>query len=417
MRIKIALLFPGQGSQYVGMGAGLYSEFRAAKQTFDEADDVLGFDLKKMCFDGDMNTLTRTENAQPAILTFSVAAFRVFMETFAIEPECAVGHSLGEISALTCAGSIAFDDALRIVRKRGMLMQGTVAENTTMMIAVKDIDAEMVKEQCHHFSNNNQVVVISNYNAPSQTVISGHKRAVTQVGKVLEAKGATLKILETSAPFHSPLMEAAAGKLKRELEKYTYHEMNWDIVSNVTALPYESKNKIVENLVSQLTAPVQWSGCMHYLEQRGIHRAVELGPRKVLKNIMKKNTLDIPVYSFDDKTDAKMFEKALKEKFSRFFTGVLTAAVSCRNRSRDNNEYWQGVVKPYEIIEKIQDELDENGTIPTPAQMEQALEMLRSVLKTKKVPIDEQVKRFTRIFDDTGTRDLFPGFQMPMPGK
>lgn len=417
MRIKIALIFPGQGSQYVGMGAGLYSEFRAAKQTFDEANDVLGFDLKKMCFDGDMNTLTRTENAQPAILTFSVAAFRVFTETFAIEPECAVGHSLGEISALTCAGAIAFDDALRIVRKRGMFMQETVAENTTMMTAVKDIDAEIVKEQCHLMSNNNHVVVISNYNAPSQTVISGHKQAVTQVGKALEAKGAALKILETSAPFHSPLMETAAGKLKRELEKYTYHEMKWHIVSNVTALPYESKNKIVENLVSQLTTPVQWSRCMHYLEQRGIHSAVELGPRKVLKNIMKKNTLNIPVYSFDDKTDLKMFEKDIKEIFSGFFTGVLAAAVTCRNRSKDNNEYWEGVAKPYETIEKIQDKLDENGTIPTPAQMELALEKLRSVFKTKKVPIDEQVKRFTRIFDDTGTRDPFPGFQMPMPGK
>jgi len=417
--IKISLLFPGQGSQYVGMGKALFDESAKVKDIFEEANDTLGFDLKKMCFEGEIQELTKTENAQPAILTVSVACYRIYMERIGIEPVCAAGHSLGEYSALTCSGVMSFSDALKIVRARGLLMKEAGDQGEGTMAAVGKLETTIIKETCKNISSGDLIVVISNYNSPGQTVISGHTDAVKAAGEVLKEKGAIVTPLQVSAPFHSPLMEMVSSKMREELNKYTFGSFQFPVISNVNALPYENGGQVVENLVKQIVAPVMWVDSMQYIKNTGVVSAVEIGPKKVLRNLMKRNTPDIKAYSFDDKKDYDTLLNELKtqdnsgENDISVVTRCMAIAVCTRNRNWNNEEYQKGVSEPYKKIQQMQEEIETNGGKPTVEQMKKALEMLRSVFITKKVPIEEQIERFNQVFAETGTKQLFPDFKMP----
>ena len=413
---KLALLFPGQGSQTVGMGKRLCEAFPVAQKTFEEANEVLGFDLMKLCFEGDIDELTRTENAQPAILTCSVAAFRVYMSEIGVEPVYSAGHSLGEFSALTCTGAIAFEDALRIVRQRGKFMQEAAAAGTGSMAAVVNIDKKIIEEECENFSTEDSIVTVSNYNAPDQTVISGHKAAVDKISSVLEERGAKIIPLKVSAPFHSSLMKPAAVKLNEEMKKYTYNKFKWPVISNVTGLPYSDPSQIIENMTQQMIAPVRWVETMKFLQSENVNIAIELGAGKVLKNLVKKNSSVIVPYSYDIEEDVKKAKELLKKdkvdlgNRITVVTKCLAAAVCTKNRNWDNEEYQKGVVEPYKAIRKMQNELEANNKLPTVEQMTEALNMLKSIFVTKKVPIEEQIERFNKILDETNTKDLFPDF-------
>ncbi len=419
---KLALLFPGQGSQYVKMGKTLYEQSDLARQTFDEADEVLKFELKKLCFEGDIQELTLTRNAQPAILTASVAAYRVFMDQFKTSPVCAAGHSLGEYSALVCSGAVRFSDALRIVRQRGVFMQEAAdALGTGAMAAIVGLDKKLIEEECGKISTVSQIVVVSNYNAPTQTVISGNKEAVEKAGSRLGEMGGTVTFLKVSAPFHSPLMKPAADRLKEELSKYEYGSFNYPVISNVTSLPYESEREIIENLTVQLVAPVQWVASMQYLEKTGVDTAVEIGPQTVLRNLMKKNAQSIKTYSFDKSEDVEALSKSMKEQSTdsikaegpTVVTRCMAVAVCTRNTNWDNEEYRTGVIEPYKKMQQMQEEIESSGKRPTVEQMKEALSILGLIFRTKKTPVEEQIERFNQIFDETGTRQLFPDFKMP----
>ncbi|OPZ92652.1 MAG: Malonyl CoA-acyl carrier protein transacylase [Firmicutes bacterium ADurb.Bin419] len=414
---KIAFLFPGQGSQYVGMGKKLYENYTMAAEVFDEANDVLGFDLKKLCFNGDMQELTKTENTQPAILTHSVAAFRVCMEKYGIEPMFLAGHSLGEISALTCSGAIAFRDAIRIVRSRGRFMQEAVPQGIGSMAAIGGLDKSVIEEECSKISNENQPVVVSNYNSLDQIVISGYASSVNAVSERLKKCGARVVPLKVSAPFHSPLMQPAAYRLKEELGQYSYNELKLDVLSNVTALPYRGKDAVIDNLTLQIVSPVRWYEIMKYLELKGIDMAIELGPQTVLRNLMKRNVKDMPVFSFDDEGDIPMLERRLskKERMQGESTGkglklvkmCLATAVCTKNTNSDDKEYAKGVVEPYRKIQKMKEELEADGCEPSAEQLKDAVEMLKSVFKTKGTDMEEQHERFTTISKETGFQTLF----------
>lgn len=420
---KIALLFPGQGSQYVKMGKALCDEFEVARETFKEANDVLGFDLQKLCFEGSIDELTKTENAQPAILTASVAAFRVYMKEVGITPALSAGHSLGEYSALTSSGAIKFSDALRIVRQRGRFMQEASSLGLGGMSAVGDIDKSTIEDVCKKASRDEQIVVVSNINSPNQIVISGHKEAVHAASEMLKEMGAAVTPLKVSAPFHCPLMQPAAVKLNEELKKYTFSTLAFPVISNVSSLPYAGHDAIIGNLTEQMVKPVQWLSTMEYLKSNGITMAIEMGPQTVLRNLMKKSAPEVAAYSYDKKEDVDAFMKALTTngmlKNSRMpngptlITRCMAVAVCTRNRNWDNVEYQKGVTEPYRKIQQMQDEIEKNGSQPTVEQMAAALEMLRSVFITKKTPVEEQVRRFNQVFDETGTRHLFPDFKMP----
>ncbi len=419
---KTAFLFPGQGAQYVGMGKKLCDIYTSAARTFEEADDALEFNLSKLCFEGSIEELTKTENTQPALLTASVAAFRVFMEEYGIEPSYLAGHSLGEISALVCAGGIDFSDAVKIVRERGRFMQEAVPQGIGAMAAVSGIERELIEKECGTYAGSNQVVVVSNYNSPDQIVISGHTSAVNASSEKLKKLGANIITLKVSAPFHSPLMQPAADRLRAELYKYTYKELKYPVLSNVTAQPYTGHTSIIENLAAQIVSPVRWTESVLFLEQNAICTAVELGPKNVLKNLMKKSAPDIKTYSFDMEEDAELLKGGLSEgaesagiydpNSPTVVTRCLATAVCTRNYNWDNDEYQKGVIEPYKRIQRLQEELEKQKKQPSRKQMEDALEMLRSVFRTKKTPSEEQAERFTQIFEETGTFELFQDFEL-----
>ncbi|MCX7920810.1 MAG: ACP S-malonyltransferase [Clostridia bacterium] len=419
---KFALLFPGQGSQYVKMGKSLCDEFASAKKVFEEANEALGFDLMKLCFEGDLDELTKTENAQPAILTASVAAFKVYMEQIGILPVCAGGHSLGEYSALVCSGAVQFSDAVKIVRQRGKFMQEAVAQGVGAMAAIGGLEKDVIEAECRKISTEGNIVVVSNYNSPNQTVISGNKGAVDTAGQSLKDMGGTVTPLKVSAPFHSPLMQPAADRLKDELINYKFNEFKFPVISNVTALPYEGSYKIIENLTTQIVAPVQWVASMQYVEKLGINIAVEAGPQTVLRNLMKRNAPSVKAYSYDKSEDVEALLKVVKEQSAdsskangpTVVTRCMAVAVCTRNRNWNNEEYQKGVSEPYKKIQQMQEEAEKSGVLPTVEQMKEALEMLRSVFVTKQTPVVEQIERFNQIFDETGTRYLFSDFKMPV---
>jgi [acyl-carrier-protein] S-malonyltransferase len=419
---KTAFLFPGQGAQYVGMGKELCNKYDIARKTFEEANDILKFDLQKLCFEGSMEELTKTENTQPALLTASVAAFRVYMNEFGIEPSYLAGHSLGEISALACTGGIDFQDAVKIVRQRGRFMQEAVPEGIGAMAAVSGIGREIIENECIMYNENNEIVVVSNYNSTEQIVISGHASAVNAVGEKLKKQGGRIIPLKVSAPFHSPLMQAAADRLREELSKYSYRPFKYPVLSNATAEPYTGHDAIIDNLSVQIVKAVRWTDSMIFLQKNGVETAVELGPKTVLKNLMKKNAPEIKVYSFDMEEDVNQLREInadTSESTGKYDPGAptvvsrcLAVAVCTRNYNWDNDEYQKGVIEPYRRIQKMQEQLEKEQKNPSKQQMEEALQMLKTVFVTKKTPAEEQTERFSQIFEETGTFELFTDFTL-----
>ena len=417
---RVALLFSGQGSQYVGMGKNFFTQFPKARAVYEEADDILKFGLSKLCFEGKMEDLTRTENAQPAILVTSIAMLKVYLQECGILPEQSAGHSLGEISALTAAGAIDFSDALKIVRQRGRLMQEA---GTGSMAAVKGIDVSIIENECQKNSTPEQWVGVSNYNSPDQTVISGAPEGIAKIAEILTQYGANLISLKVSAAFHSPMMQKVAEKMTAELGKYQFKEFNWPVISNVTAMPYPSCNQLAQNLISQITSPVRWKESMNYLQRQGITIAIEIGPQVVLRNLMKRNVPQIAAYAYDQPTDFLTLQKILAPKkpeasqppefVHTVVTKCIQIAVCTKNRNWDNDAYQKGVIEPYRQILQMQDGLEKDGKEPTFQQMSAALQMLRSVFVTKLTPVEEQIQRFNEVFTMTGTRELFSDFKMP----
>lgn len=283
-----AFVFPGQGSQYVGMGKDLAENFNGAKLIFEEANDVLGFDIKSLCFSGTESDLRLTANTQPAILTTSIAALRVLQNETDISPSFVAGHSLGEYSALVCCGALSFADAVQTVRQRGIFMQEAVPVGVGAMAAIMGVDVEELINLCQEAAQG-EVVVPANFNSPAQIVIAGHKTAVERAIILAKERGAKRALLlPVSAPFHSPLMAPAAQRLKAELESVSLAPLACPLVSNVEAVPYQDESKVKDLLVEQVCAPVRWSESIQSMKDSGVSRYVEIGPGRVLSGLNKR---------------------------------------------------------------------------------------------------------------------------------
>ncbi len=301
---KLALVFPGQGAQYIGMGKFLYDNYQVAQDTFHQAGLALGYDIKEKIFLGSKEELRKTELTQPAILTTSVASARVLKE-LGFSPQGACGLSLGEYSALVLADAIPFEQALTVVEKRGRLMQEAVPEGKGKMVSVLGLSSEQVEKACDAVrEESDQYVVPANYNSPKQLVISGEVQAVDMAQKKCQELGAKkTKELSVSAPFHCDLLKPAADKLSNELEKVELKTPELTVISNVTGEPFDSKAKVKENLVKQVMSPVLLHQSFNKLLNLQFDSFIDVGPGKTMSKLLKKVDRKVFQTSLDSEDD------------------------------------------------------------------------------------------------------------------
>ena len=298
---KVAFVFPGQASQYPGMGKELAEMYPSAKAVFDEADKALGFSISKMCFEGSEEDLKLTANTQPAILTCSIATYRV-LEEKGLAPDFVAGHSLGEYSALVAAAALKFADAVRLVRKRGSYMQEAVPAGKGAMAAIMGLSPAVVSDVCKRAAQG-QVCAPANLNSPDQTVISGDADAIKRAVELASQAGAKrATILPVSAPFHSALMMPAQEKLEHDLKKTHFDKLRVPLVTNVDADTIETGEQAREALVRQVTAAVHWEESVRLLIEEGVNTFVEVGPGKVLTGLLRQIERSVATLNVEDET-------------------------------------------------------------------------------------------------------------------
>jgi [acyl-carrier-protein] S-malonyltransferase len=300
-----AYIFPGQGSQYPGMGKNLVENFAVTRRIFEEADDALHFSISRLCFEGSVEELQLTENTQPAILAVSVAVLRTIESEGFPTPAYVAGHSLGEYSALVAAGSLSLSQAIQIVRARGRYMQEAVPPGVGAMAAVmgaelKDIQAACVEAQ------QDQVCAPANINSPNQVVIAGNAEAVERAGELLKNAGAKRVVkLNVSAPFHCALMLPAQERLAFDLESVSFQDLSIPLVTNVDALANRAADAARDAVVRQVSAPVRWLESMQLLIQQGVENFVEVGPGKVLSGLMRQISREVKCFNVEDAASLK----------------------------------------------------------------------------------------------------------------
>ena len=298
---KFAMVFPGQGSQAVGMLKDLAENYSVVKSTFDEASQVLGYDLWTLVQDGPAEELNKTWQTQPALLAASVAIYRVWQSINGPQPEFMAGHSLGEYSALVCAGVIDFKDAIKLVELRGKLMQEAVPSGTGAMFAIIGLDNDSIRKACEQAAQG-QVVAPVNFNSPGQVVIAGNKEAVERAGALCKEAGAKRALpLAVSVPSHCALMKPAADKLATTLNNMTFNPPQFAVINNVDVKVESSAENIKAALIAQLYSPVRWTETVEEMAKQGVTLLVEMGPGKVLTGLTKRIVDSLSACAVNDK--------------------------------------------------------------------------------------------------------------------
>ena len=302
---KSAFIFPGQGSQYSGMGKELADNFAVARQTFEEADDALGFKLSELCFSGSDDELKLTANTQPAILTASIAVLQVVRQETGLKADYAAGHSLGEYSALVCSGALSFADAVRTVRARGTFMQEAVPVGTGTMAAILGVEGDVLEEICREAAQG-EVVSPANFNSSGQIVIAGAVAAVARAIEIAKARGfRKAMLLPVSAPFHCALMKPAADRLSAVLDAVSVQDMTLPVIANADAAPNSDKERVKPLLVTQVCSPVLWEQSVNAMSALGVTKFVELGPGKVLSGLVKRINKEAVLANVEDVAGVK----------------------------------------------------------------------------------------------------------------
>lgn len=316
------LVFPGQGSQHIGMGKFLYDNFPEAKLCFEEASDALSQDFKKLCFEGSESDLTLTENTQPVLVLVSTATYRVLKSILGINAIAGSGHSVGEYSAIVAAGGLKFFDALRLVRIRGKSMQSAVPVGQGGMIAIMGLEDEDVRKLCKWAEIETGLTPLepANYNSPGQVVASGNQKIIdwlkdnVSLDKAgLSGKKAKLIPLKVSAPFHSSMMLPAQKIMEQELNKVEMQDLSWPVIQNFYAQPVTSANELKRNLVLQVSGAVKWTQCVNQMQKMGINKIIECGCGKVLSGLIKKiDSTQLTAFNINSLEELKNLEAIAK---------------------------------------------------------------------------------------------------------
>ncbi|WP_339177230.1 ACP S-malonyltransferase [Paenibacillus sp. FSL R5-0701] len=391
---NVALLFPGQGSQMVGMGRDFWNNFDVAKKLFEEASDAISFDLRKLCFEGSMADLTMTMNTQPALLTVSVIAYQVYMQEIGMEPAYLAGHSLGEYSALVCAGVLSFREAIKLVRQRGIIMHNADPDQKGIMAAISGVHLDTLQNICKEVSTKERPACVACMNANQQFVISGHRHSIQEIIKRTETLGTKHSYINVSGPYHSPMMQTAAEQFKVELDQHQYAHAKYPIISNVTAAAYESDRSVVDYLNMQMTMPVRWSESMRYLVANGVSEVIELGSKHVLVSLMSKITKRIVPYSLSQPSDLLMLTNIQERKNKRLtirkklLSELMVTALTSRNYNQDSISYAKMVEPLFHHLQRVQEQIHKNGYELGEEEINDALQVCHSIIIAKKIPLD-----------------------------
>lgn len=380
----IALLFPGQGSQYKGMGVNTYKYDSHTKQIMEEASDILGYDMYTLCSVGDIEQLSRTSYTQPALLTMSMIAFQTYMHHVGIEPILSAGHSLGEYSALVASEVLSFQEGLRLVQQRGQFMENTAKEGTGSMIAIRGIAIDELELLCIQHSTPEQPVVIACYNSSLQHVVAGHSQALERLSRSLAQQQVQMNLLSVSGPFHTILMEQAADRLTTFLHTQTFQQSRWPIISNVTAQPYTSDVHIRQGLIEQMTCAVKWKQSLLYMVAEGVHTTIEIGPRNILTRLSNDIIPTIQGYAFDQKQDRQRL--ITDYPLDAYIKECLAQSVSLPNYNWNENEYDLGVIQSVQRLKHLLNEVSISNQDDLNASdiRQEATRCVTEVLLTKK---------------------------------
>ena len=382
MQIRSMVVFPGQGAQYTGMLGRLSGDYDKAEYFVKTASEISGLDLSELCERAGEDELTLTHNAQPALLLSEYIAYRRLTENYELSPVFFAGHSLGEISALTCCGAIDFKDAVNLVTLRGRFM---AKAQGGAMAAVQGVSPEQILESCEADGR----VVISNYNSPTQIIISGLEEGIEEVLSSLEKLGARTTRLKVSGAFHSPYMKPAQEQLSPVLDEMNFNYFSAPVISNWDARPYCSPELTADRLKKQLVSSVRWTDTVQYAVRMGVNTVIEIGPGTVLKNLILRNEPKLEVYSVDDAHDLERLQSVLPPRkvkgcdYARIVRRSMGIAVCIKNENDREADYQKGVIEPYRRLQKMKSDMEEGRMEPSPAAARAAVEELKTIITTK----------------------------------
>ncbi len=405
MARKLAALFPGQGSQFIGMGKKLCETYDCAARVYQEANDYLNYDLSKICFEGSNSKLNKMDNMLLAIFCTSVAMYEVYKEKAFAEPEFMLGHSLGEYSALVCSEAISFKDALKLIKLRCEYAEEVYKTGKYSVLVVDHLPIDIIENLCIRISGENKKIEIAAYNTSMQALVGGHNEGIEELENELATMGADITPLLSSAPFHTNAMAEYVVPFYEELSKVEISKPKCRVISNVSGKEYTDCLSIKMGLAKQLSSSVLWKQSIQHVARYDIDGFVEIGSKSILTGFVATDFPYIEAFALGQNEDKQRFEQYMKageNDYYNFIAWSLGIVVSLENRNWDDIQYQAGVIEPYEKCEKILREVEENRRRLNKEDVIEACRLLQSAADTKRAVNNIFEVKVKRLFEKTG---------------